>query len=410
MNLPDNLILPDYSQSTIANMPPTLARWFDVPFDGLPPFDDALWQPVAGDVKRVVVLLVDALGWNIIQHLKDEIACLRSVDIAAPITSVFPSTTANALSCVWTGTAPAHHGLMGFKMFLSEFGTVGQMIGLSPAFMGIGARDVFADAGMEPETFLATPGSAEQLSAGGITVHDFKGREIVHSALSKMHGRGVAERHGVVTFADMMTEAGIVLEAAPADQPTYLHLYWPTIDMLSHIHGPFGANTLNEARSLLQQLDDILLSGLSPTAREGTLVCLMADHGHITYDKQRGIFLSEHPELNDMLLMGPSGGVRFPYLFAKQGRVQDVIEYVNTKCEELAVAISAEEAFNLGLFGEPPYAPKARDRVGDVVLLMRDHAIFVEPREEPFVSKIAAGHGGLSRDEMDAPWMVWRLG
>lgn len=410
MQLPNEFVLPDYDGTTIANMPATVAQWFDVPFAGLPPMPRSHWKPVDGGVKRVVVLLIDALGWNLINLLRDEIACLNSAEICQPITSVFPSTTANALSSVWTGTAPAQHGLVGFKLFLKEYGTVAQMIGLSPAFMGIGARDVLADAGMEPEAFLATLGSAEQFSASDVAVHDFKGAQIVDSALSKMHGRGVASRNGVLSFADMLAQASTMLESVPPNQRAYLHLYWPSIDMLSHRHGPFGASTLAEARALFGQLQAGLLDNLSPAAREGTLVCLMADHGHITYDKSQAILLSQHPELNAMLLMPPSGGVRFPYLYAKQGMVQAVIDYVNRHLGELALPISAEKAFDLNLFGPKPYAKYARDRVGDVVLLMRDHATFIEPREEPFVREIVAGHGGLSADEMESPWIVWRLG
>ncbi|HFC12117.1 MAG TPA: hypothetical protein ENJ56_04675, partial [Anaerolineae bacterium] len=81
MHLPTEFILPDYNQSTIANLAPTLACWFDVPFAGLPPLKDALWQPVTGDVQKVVVILIDALGWNLIQHLRTEIRCLTSAEI-----------------------------------------------------------------------------------------------------------------------------------------------------------------------------------------------------------------------------------------------------------------------------------------------------------------------------------------
>ena len=410
MHLPTEFILPDYDQSTIANLAPTLARWFDVPFAGLPPLKDALWQPVAGDVQNVVVILIDALGWNLIQHLRAEVACLTSAEINAPITSVFPSTTCNALSSVWTGTAPAQHGLVGFKLFLQEYGTVAQMIGLSPVFLGMGGRDVLAKAGMQPEEFLAVPGSAEQLTAAGITVHDFKGREIVHSALSKMHGRGVTEQHGVISFVDMLTRAKNVLEHTPQGKKQYLHLYWPTIDMLSHTHGAFSQHTLNEARMLLTQIDQILLNGLSPRAREGTLVCVMADHGHTNYDKQKTVILSQHPELQAMLLMQTLGGIRFPYLFAKQGKVQAVIDYINTKLSESALAISAEQALAAGLLGQPPFAPNTRDRLGDVVVLMRDRAIWVDPVEEPYIDRMISGHGGLSKAEMEAPWLVWRVG
>ena len=409
MQLPDSFVIPDYQSATIANMPPTLARWLDVPFAGLPPLRDDLWQPVAGDVKRVVVILIDALGWNIIERLRGELGVLDSAEIAAPITSVFPSNTAIALSSVWTGTAPAQHGLMGFKQFMPEFGVVAQMIGLSPLFMGIGARDVLAKAGMEPEHYLHTAGSAEQLSAQGILVHDFKGRDIVNSALSEMHGRGVSERHGIISFSDMLTQARSKIENN-LDERLYLHLYWPTVDMISHLHGAMGESTLNEARTLLQQLQTLFLDALSPAAREGTLVCLMADHGHIDYKAEQAIKVGEHPELQAMLLMQATGGARFPYLYAKQGKVQAVIDYINHNLGDLAMAISAETAIDLNLFGPVPHAPRARERIGDVVVLMRQNAIWLDPFEERILNFMKAGHGGLSADEMEAPWIVWRLG
>ncbi len=409
MNLPKAFILPDYQTSTIANLAPTVARWFDVPFAGLPPLRDALWQPVAGDVKNVVVILIDALGWNILQTLRAELDCLTSAEIQAPITSVYPSNTAIALSSVWTGQAPTQHGMMGFKQFLSEFNVGAQMIGLSPIYMGIGAKDELLKAGLIPEQFLATAGSAEQLSQANISVHDFKGREIVHSALSKMHGRGVSERHGVVTFADMLTQARSLLEM-PTSGKQYLHLYWPSVDMVSHVNGPMGSSTLNEARALLHQLQTLFLDALSPAARAGTVVCLMADHGHIDYDADQTIFSSEHPDLQAMLLMGTMGGARFPYLYAKQGKVQAVIDYINDNFGELALAISAENALENNLFGPPPYAAQAVDRIGDVVVLMRKQAIWLDPYEEHILQFIKAGHGGLSPDEMEAPWVVWRLG
>ena len=68
-------------------------------------------------VRRVVVLIVDAFGWL---QLHDELArqpdlflgqLIRREGVAfAPLTSVFPSTTVNALTTANTGAQPIEHG------------------------------------------------------------------------------------------------------------------------------------------------------------------------------------------------------------------------------------------------------------------------------------------------------------
>ena len=78
------------------------------------------------------------------------------------------------------------------------------MLDFSPLFYK--ARDALVEAGLDPKTFLQHPGVGEQLAAAGIPTFAFKGYEIVDSVLSQMHGRGVTESFGIVTFADMLVQ------------------------------------------------------------------------------------------------------------------------------------------------------------------------------------------------------------
>ena len=117
LNLPDEFVPPDYIGGSIANIPATVARLLQIPFDGLPPLREVMWMPFSDRVKRVVVLLVDSLGWDMYQRVKPDLDWLSSrVDIEARITSVFPSTTVAALSSLWTGYAPAQHGMVGLRL------------------------------------------------------------------------------------------------------------------------------------------------------------------------------------------------------------------------------------------------------------------------------------------------------
>ena len=68
LNLPESFLLPNYADGSIANVPATVAALLDAPFTGLAPLRDALWQPLRGDAKRVVLLVIDSLGWQLVQQ------------------------------------------------------------------------------------------------------------------------------------------------------------------------------------------------------------------------------------------------------------------------------------------------------------------------------------------------------
>lgn len=405
--LPAEFILPNYDSNTIANIPATAAALLGVPFNGLPSLREDLWRPLAGDVDRVVVLLLDALGWNIIQRERDQLAGLAQATVDDKITSVYPSTTTNALSCIWTGTAPAQHGLVNIRMLLPELGTIGQLIHFTPAFGRL--NDSLIDAGLDPSNFLATDGVGTKLTREGVKAFAYKNQNIVESALSQMHGRGLTDSRGAKSVADMLVQVRQQLEAS-RDEKLYIHMYWETIDQLSHIYGHRHDVISAETHSLLWQLKTILMDELSAEAKRGTVVILMADHGHADVPISDAILVGQHPELQKMLLMRLAGSGRMPMLYAKQGRVQDVINYINSHFPDKAYAMRSADALEMGLFGPPPFAPNSAERLADIIVLMRGNATWIEPHEEEKAGLVISRHSSLTADEMEVPFIAWRLG
>lgn len=408
MSLPSEFVLPQYNGRSLANVPATVARLLDVPFKGAPPLEKQLWQPLGSDIQRVIVILVDALGWNLIQREQEALApFLKKAQVVDTITSVFPSTTVNALSSVWTGTPPAQHGLVGLRLFFPEYAVLGQMIKFKPNFHDV--PNALVKAGLKPKDFLAVPGAGGQFVRNRVAVHAFKGHEIVDSALSQMHGRGITADHGATTIADMLVQTCDLIEGN-LDKKLFAYLYWPTVDTLSHAYGPFGKAVAAEAHAILHQIETILMEGLSTAGKAGTAVCIMSDHGQTVVPTSQHVYIDDHPKLNSMLLMRSAGEPRVPILFAKQGKVADVINYINSELGELAVAIATDKALEMGLFGTGPYAPHTRDRLGDVIMIMRSGALYLNPEEVNKARKLRGRHGSLTADEMEAIWLAFRLG
>ncbi len=401
--LPPEFVIPNYENGCIANVPATIANWLGIPCTGLPALSAEMWQPVTGDVQHVIVFVIDALGWNILNQIGETLPAWETAAIRTPITSVFPSTTVNALSSIHTGTPPAQHGLVGLRLFFPEFATMGQMINLSPVFSKF--PDALRNAGLDTENFLATESAAAKFATHGIKTHLFKNHQIVKTGLSEILGSLDAKEHGAVSVADMFVQVRALL-AKQQSKKLYINCYWDTIDTLSHIKGPLSDAVFAEVHTLFYQLQTLLLEHLPKNGN--TVVAVMSDHGQSFRPKSRHIYLQDHPTLQNMLLMRPAGDPAAVYLYAKQGQVQNVIDYINTNLADKAYALSSQEALKIGLLGAPPYAPHTQDRLGDVIVLMREGALFGSPSEKKKLNFFRGAHGSLTSEEMLASWLVWR--
>jgi hypothetical protein len=407
LNLPQEFLPPNYIDGSIANIPATIATLLGAHFQGLAPLRQNLWQPFRGRTKRVVVLLVDSLGWDMVQRESKHLDwLLQEPTVVDKITSVFPSTTTAALSSLWTGTAPAQHGLVGLRLFFPEQAVLASMIRFAPAFSEKGGSLV--DAGVDPAQFLAVPGFAEQLAAAGVPSHTFKGKNILYSELSTMFDRGVTGLHGVVTFADMVVQLGHMLEET-AGQSLYTFAYWPAVDTLSHALGPDHDSVGAEIRTIFALLKRELLEKLSPAARNETLFIITADHGQVATPIQKAVIIEDHPPISEMLLMKPAGEPRVAYMYARQG-CQDALEnYLNEHLSDALVAYPSTALLTAGLLGPSPHANDVARRLGDVVVITHNGRTFITKNDIDKARSFPGLHGSLAKKEMEVPWIAFHL-
>src|SRR5258708_16400621 len=74
------------------------------------------WLPKAArDARAVVLLVIDGLGWRIIERNRALLPELSSME-GGSITTVVPSTTPSVLTSITTSLTPAEHGIIGFRM------------------------------------------------------------------------------------------------------------------------------------------------------------------------------------------------------------------------------------------------------------------------------------------------------
>jgi len=407
-DLPSTFVMPHYGGYSIANLPPTVARLLGVEMqDAAPPLAEELWAGLAPGVRRVVLVVLDALGYlHLRRALAEEESALGNLAQAGrlfPLTTVFPSTTVAALTTLWTGQAPLAHGFVGTRLLLSEHGMLANMLHLSPATHR--QSNALLDWGWAPEDFVPVPSLGQRLTAAGVETVAHTHLPFLGGGLTRVFMRGMAHMRGHIGFSDMWINLRHTLCERPGER-LFASAYWGGIDSASHVYGPAGEPCRAALRHLSRSLEEDFLARLPADAREGTLLIITADHGQTETPPERAVQLPAHPALRRMLLLPPAGEPRAAYLYLRTGQAEALRAYVAEHLAERFILIETERALAAGLFGPGEPSPETRSRLGDRLLLARNDSRLLE-KEEKY--PLHGHHGSLTAEEMMAPAIIVRL-
>jgi len=400
-------VLPNYRGHSLANIPATVAALFGVEQGEMaPPLDPIYWQGF-GDIRHVVVTLVDALGYlQLNQMLAEHPNCiwaqLASQGIYQPLTSICPSTTATALSTVMSGAEPISHGLLGYELWLREYGVLTQMLAITPALSP--KAETLIDWGLEPESFLPVKTLAERLEPQGIAAHTLVNRQYTRGGLTRMAYPGFrVEGHKSVN--DMWRRAYRQLKRA-GDAPSYHFIYWGALDTAIHRHGTADGKWQEQFQVVTEAAERHFFRRLGQQERQNTLFVLIADHGFI--DSPVGdAFDTDHSAfLQDEMLVPHSGEARCSFLHCRQGDEPSVQQALQDELGERWSVVRTDEAIRAGLFGHGQTAPESTARLGHFIALSRDLS-YLDRGQKRHV--LRGRHGGLTAEEMLIPWLAARL-
>ena len=385
------MTLPDYHGGSLANLMASLRAALGRPSADYPPLRGLPPEEIA-DARNVVLLVADGLGLDLLRRIGAGSAWERHRRGA--MTSVFPSTTASAITTFMTGEAPQQHALTGWFTYLAEAGSVLAVLpfrarfgGASLSAAGIAPRDLF---GLTPlfDT-LAVPSVV--VAPAWIAGTDFN---TAHS--------GSARRIGYKGLAQLFASVASVAEA-PGRK--YIYAYLPDIDALAHEHGTGS----DKVAARFQELDRLFGNFLETLRGSDTLVIATADHGLIDTAPERMVKLSDHPELERTLVLPLCGEPRAAYCYVHPDRGAAFERYVGDKLGHCAELHRSEELLQRGFFGLGEPHPRLARRIGHYTLLMKDNWVIKDQvaGEKPF--QHIGVHGGVSAEEMTVPLVVARV-
>ena len=333
---PGEFIYPAYSDLSLVNIPATLLKLFDIRIPHHAPLPDALTEGQTEGVRKVILFLVDALGYNQLRSVLSSESDLIINELIsrgrfAPLTSIFPSTTVAALTSLSTGLTPQEHGMLGFHLFLKEYATVADMIGFTPIHDGEHGR--LLRMGLEPQRFLRAETVGQRLANAGIPSYVLIKSIYKESPLSKMFYNGSKAVHGFVNSSDMFVTLKRLVTQNP-DERACIMVYWDAIDSISHAYGANSEAFAAEVRNLSYSLEREFMEHVDSQISGTTLLILTADHGQVTVPDNRLVRVDRHSRIRDNLLLPPTGDFRAAYLYAKQGKVEALRAYLKEQLSD----------------------------------------------------------------------------
>jgi hypothetical protein len=378
-------MLPDYAGGSLLNLMATLAAARggaprQPPLVALPP-------ETLADSRNIVLVIVDGLGDAFLARhgAGGEIHRRRR----GAMTSVFPSTTASAITTSYTGCAPLEHGLTGWFTYFGEAGCVCAPL----PFQSRGDKRSLRARGLAPERAFRAASLFDALATRSIVVTP---RSIVDSDYNRFHC-GRAERRPYDTLEGFVAETEAAVKSG--DDRKFVYAYWPEYDSTSHQHG----HESPAARAQLAAIDAAFGALLARLSGTDSVVVLTADHGFVDVTDDASLDLADAPGLSALLRFPLCGEPRVAYCYVQEGRIDEFMQRAADWLGDRGSVRPSRALVDEGWFGPGTPHPRLAERIGEVVLVMNARYTIRDRTPGESRHRHIGNHGGTSEDEMRVP-------
>jgi predicted AlkP superfamily pyrophosphatase or phosphodiesterase len=406
-------VYPYYDKFCVSNIPPFILSFFNIksprPVLPLKGYRDRL---NLDDSMNVLMFLVDGLSYNYwIQQTKEIEVCnlLGQKGIVAPLTSVFPSTTAAALTTINSGLTPQEHGLLEWIIYVREI----DMIIKTLRFTSIDSNtpDSLLEKEVDPKLLFKGRTLYQQLDTAGVNSVTFVPESIAYSTYSQLIHKGSL----IIPYSDLLDLFKKIVKKLKQSEETYFYVYIDTLDYVGHQFGPHSNQYLKEFSTFSSLLIKGFINKVETKIARKTIFLLTSDHGQIPVSPTETLYLNNYLKLTRNLQnpnrrrVYPTGSPRDVFLHIEPDRLEEIHDYLVQELSDQAYILKVTDALEMNLFGGGQTHNSFHDRIGNLLILPRgNHTIWFEHvKGEKFGLK--GHHGGLHKEEMLIPFAAANL-
>ena len=342
-----------------------------------------------GHDKPLLFVLVDGLGC-VFDHHYDPDGLMANAE-HLQLRSVFPSTTAAALTTIATAEWPARHGVPAWNTHLHRHNVTATIL----PFIERDSERRLQEFGIGPEDAFDHP---SRMASIGDALRTYHPRSISQSEFTTyQRGSGQTDPYDHLRNA---VEA-VVARLGEQSEGGIHYLYLPMVDAAAHRDGPEAPATLRAVAAVDHAITQIA-ERLDGRAR----IAISADHGELTVRaSEKALFLPDDPILDD-LHTPPYGEPRVPMFCVRSGREDIFAAEFRERWGRHWAMLTRDEAEELQLFGPDPLSELAAERIGSHIAVAASRNVLIYGEAGNKVSALHGYHAGLRAEEMEIPLLL----
>ena len=364
--------------------------------------------------KKVILLFIDSFGYKQWLKYAERYEFFKKITkrgVVAPLTTVFPSTTAATQNTIHSGLTPQEHGLLEWWVYFEEIDKIISTLPFTP--VGEKGRDKLLDDGVDPKILFDGKTIYQILAESKIPSFTFIRDVYAQSAYSKLVHQG-SVTIPFINSSDLLVNLRKKIVEIPS--AAYFYIYWDAVDSISHTYGPETDQYLAELNGFSYLLQKEFLEKIDKQLAKEIVILITSDHGQVSIDPKETIYLNQYPEITDNFCLGPSGNKILPwgsprdvFLFIQEEKLQSTFEFLNKILNGKATIMRTEKAIKENLFGHGNPHKKFKSRIGNILILPHNNNTVWYEHIKNERLKLYGMHGGLSDDEMLIPFVVAKL-
>lgn len=340
--------------------------------------------------EHYVLVLIDGLGRNLTEFFPA--GGFFDTHYLRELNSVFPSTTACALTSLVTGHWPGRHGLTGWDTYLPDLKRTATIL----PFVDRMTNASLSDDGLRIEEIVLQPSLMTELEREVCTILPNKIKDGAYSRWA----HGATKIIGYRSLPGGFQSVAANVENRQSDSLTYFYL--PDLDTAQHETGTMSA----KVKRLIKTFDELLSNLRDRLAKHGARLVVSADHGLLDVPPERQVRLETGNRILDFLEAPPSGEPLMPIFHVKPGKERAFDEHFSSSFGSLMELISISDVEALGLFGADGIAAVTRSRLGTFIGIAHEPMVLMydPPGRRP--KEMVAFHGGLQPSSMQVPLFI----
>ena len=356
-----------HNNNSLVNLSNSILKHFGVePFHNtIPEVDDLLKGH-----KKVVAVLFDGMGQNIVHmHLKEN-SFIRSHYVTT-INSTFPPTTAAATTSFLTGKYPIETGWLAWMEYIKDYDR--NVILFRSIDYNTGELLIKDGELQISDVYFPTKHIVDLIKEKGTNAFEMLRYPIQKDGPKRLLIDGVAKLNKKLQEND----------------ECFIYFYWDATDVAMHENGIESRKVKHEVYKAQRFLKRVFKNN------PDTLFICLADHGHVN---TKYFDICEREDIYSLLAKPLTLEKRTPSFFVKEGKQEEFKTLFRKYYGQYFDLMTKEEVKEMKLFGEGKPTPGVYDTFGDfVATAKKDYGMIAS--KELFHKDTFKGHHAGGTDE-----------